>query len=137
MISIKGHKTFKAFTLQELLVVLMIIGVLTLLVLPNLLPLITKAKSTEAQLQLKHVHTLQKSYFYMHSKYSNDLVAIDFEQSKTTDKGGQANYLIEIVDAGADGFVAKATAVVDFDGDGAFNVWQIDQDNNLQEITKD
>ena len=47
-------KRLRAFTLQELLVVLIIIGILTLLVLPNLLPMITKAKSppSSASLQL-------------------------------------------------------------------------------------
>ncbi|MEX2379157.1 MAG: prepilin-type N-terminal cleavage/methylation domain-containing protein, partial [Vicingaceae bacterium] len=42
----------KAFTLTELLVVLIIVGILVLLALPKLMPLISKAKSTEAQLQL-------------------------------------------------------------------------------------
>lgn len=44
-----------AFTLHELLVVLVIIGILVLLALPRLMPLITRTKSTEAQLQLKHL----------------------------------------------------------------------------------
>jgi len=58
----------KAFTLTEILVVLLIIGILVLLALPNLMPLITKAKSTEAKLQLQHVYTLEKSYFYEKSR---------------------------------------------------------------------
>lgn len=127
----------KGFTLTELLIVLIIIGILVLMALPNLMPLIAKAKSTEAQLQLGHVHMLQKSYFYMYSKYSNDLHEIGFEQEKLADDGGTANYLIEIVKSTSAGFVARATSVTDFDGDGEFNVWEIDQDKNLVEVTKD
>ncbi len=130
-------KKLSAFTLTELLVVLVIIGILILLALPNLMPLISKAKSTEAKMQLKHVHTLEKSYFYMHSKYSDDLQEIGFEQQKLVTDDGNANYQIEIVEASVSGFKAKATAVVDFDGDGNFNVWEIDQDKNLKEVVKD
>ncbi len=127
----------KGYTLTELLVVLVIIGILLLVALPNLMPLISKAKATEAQMQLSHVHQLQKSYFYMHSKYSNELDAIDFIQEKLVTEGGNANYRIEVVEVGANVFKARATAVSDFDGDGVFNVWEIDQDKNMVEITKD
>jgi len=129
----------KAYTLTEILVVLVIIGILVLLALPNLLPLITKAKSTEAKVQLEHLSTLQKSFFYEKSKYSTDLNEIGFIQEKlTTDgKDGRANYKIEIVSANNTAFLARATAVADFDGDGTFNVWEIDQDKNLKEVTPD
>ena len=127
----------KAFTLTELLVVLCIIGILVLLALPNLMPLISKAKSTEAQLQLEHIHTLEKTYFYLHSKYSNTPSEIGFEPAKLVKDGGNANYLIEITDAGTNSFRAKATAVTDFDGDGTFNVLEVDQEKNLKEITPD
>lgn len=130
-------KKFSAFSLTELLVVLVIIGVLVLLALPNLMPLISKAKSTEAQLQLEHVYTLEKTYFYTNSKYSSDLSEIGFEQSKLTTTGGQANYLIEIVESSPSSFKAQAKAVVDFDQDGTFNIWEIDQDKGLKEIIKD
>jgi type IV pilus assembly protein PilE len=127
----------KAFTLTEVLVVLIIIGILILLALPNLMPLITKAKSTEAKLQLQHVYTLEKNYFYEKSRYSKDLTGIAFEQQKLSTVGGQANYRIEIIDAGNNSFRARATAVVDFNGDGNFNVWEIDQNQNLIETTPD
>lgn len=129
----------KAYTLTEILVVLVIIGILVLLALPNLLPLITKAKTTEAKIQLEHLTTLEKSFFYERSKYSTDLTEIGFIQEKlTTDgKDGKANYKITIVSATNTGFLARATAVADFDGDGVFNVWEIDQDKNLKEVTPD
>lgn len=125
------------FTLTELLIVLVIIGILVLLAMPRLMPLIAKAKSTEAQLQLGHVHALQKGYFYMYSKYSDDLEEIGFEQETLVTDDGTANYVIEMVEATATSFVARATAVVDFDGDGQFNVWEINQDKKLKEVTKD
>ncbi len=131
------QKKLNAFTLNELLVVLIIIGILILITLPSLMPLISKAKATEAQLQLGHLHTLQKSQFYMYSRYSADLYELGFEQEKLTTEGGRANYLIEIIEADVNGFVARATAVVDFDGDGTYNVWEVDQDKVLREITKD
>ncbi len=127
----------KAFTLTELLIVLCIIGILVLLALPNLMPLISKAKSTEAQLQLEHIHTLEKTFFYMHSKYSNNLEEINFEHSKLVPDGGTANYRIEIVEATNSSFKAKATSITDFDADGVFNVWEIDQDKKLSEVTPD
>lgn len=126
-----------AFTLTEVLIALVIIGILVLLALPNLMPLISKAKSTEAQLQLQHVYTLEKSYYYMHSKYSADLEEIDYEPVKGVKEGGAANYKIEIVNASDNSFKATATATVDFNGDGNFNVWEIDQEKNLKEVTKD
>ena len=133
------NKRLKAYTLTEILVVLCIIGILVLLALPNLLPLITKAKATEAKVQLEHVNTLEKNYFYEHSKYSTDLKEIGFVQEKlsTDGKDGRANYRIEIVNASNTTFTARATAVVDFNGNGVYNVWEVDQDKNIKEVTPD
>ncbi|WP_276090989.1 type II secretion system protein [Pedobacter sp. JY14-1] len=129
----------RAYTLTEILVVLVIIGILVLLALPNLMPLITKAKSTEAKMQLEHAHQLEKAYFYEHSKYSSSLPEIGFTQEKLSTDGadGKANYRLEVASATTTNFIVRATAVVDFDGDGTFNVWEIDQDKNLREVTAD
>lgn len=130
-------KKVTAFNLQELLVVLVIIGILVLLALPNLMPLIAKTKSLEAQTQLKHLYNLEKQHFYMHSKYSNDFNQIDFDAPKSVQENGNANYSYEIIESTNNAFKARATAVSDFDGDGIFNVWEINQDQNLIEVIKD
>lgn len=132
-------KKVKAYTLTEILVVLVIIGILVLLALPNLMPLITRAKTTEAKLQLEHLAKLEQSYFYEHSRYTTDLKELGFVQEKLSSDGkdGKANYKLEVISTNNNSFLAKATAVADFDGDGVYNVWQIDQNGTLKEVTAD
>jgi len=130
-------KKTPAFNLQELLVVLVIIGILILIALPNLMPMISKAKSIEAQAQLNSLYGLERTHFYMHSTYSSDLHAVDFIAPKTVKNGGRANYMYEIIESSNNTFKARATAITDFNGDGKFNVWEIDQDQNLKEVIKD
>lgn len=132
-----SKKKLEAFTLFELLIAMAIIGILTAMSVPVFLPLISKTKATEAQLQLQHVLMLEKNYFYINSKYSNSFSDLGFEQAKLVTEDGKANYKIEITDASVSGFTAKATAVSDFDGDGQFNVWQITADEKIKEVVPD
>ncbi|WP_179415920.1 type IV pilin protein [Mucilaginibacter sp. E4BP6] len=131
-------KKLTAYSLTEVLVVLCIIGILSYLAWANLSPVINRAHEAEAKVQLAHVYELEKSYFYEHSKYSTDLNEIGFVQEPLTteDKKGKANYRIDITDASNTTFTATATAVVDFSGNGTFNVWRIDQNQTLTEVTK-
>jgi len=133
------HNKIDGFTLTELLVVLVIIGILVLMALPVLMPLISKTRSIEAKQGLKHLYTLQKTHFYEFAKYSADLSKIGFEQEKLTTEGedGKSNYIFEIIRADSKGFSARATAIVDFDGDGQFNIWEIDEKSNLLETIAD
>lgn len=125
------------FSLTELMVVLVIVGVLVLLALPKLMPVVTKAKTTEAKLQLKQLYTLEQSYKYEHDRYSQILGEIGFEQEKPVAQGGQARYKIEIVSADERAFLAQATSAVDFDNDGVFNVWVVDETGAIKERTPD
>lgn len=127
----------KGMTLIELLLVLALIGILLSMAVPKLMPLIGRTKSLEAQMQLKHILNLEKNYFYINSKYSNNLDDIGFEQSKLVTEDGKANYKIEITEANNKSFTAKASSVTDFDQDGQLNLWQINQDEEIKEVTKD
>ena len=142
MLTYHMHKSFltkkvRALNLQETLIVLAIIGILLLLALPNLMPLISKAKSIEAQTQLKALYNSQTTYRYMYSKYTADVNELDFVAPKTVKENGTANYRYEIVSATNASFKARAEAVTDFDGDGVFNVWEIDENGNPKQIIKD
>ncbi|WP_299117810.1 general secretion pathway protein GspG [uncultured Winogradskyella sp.] len=134
---IREEHKIEAFNMQELLGVLAIIGILLLLALPNLMPRIAKTKALEAQLQLKYIHNTQITYRYLYSKYSTDMYELDFEPPKTTKENGTSNYSYEIVSASGTSFTARATAINDFDGDGVFNVWEMDESGVAKEKVKD
>ncbi len=120
-----------------MLMVMAIIGILLLLALPTFMPLISKTKAQEAKIQLKYISNLQTQYRYINSKYSMDFNEIDFQAPLSVNQGGTANYRYEIIEVSNGSFKARAEAIVDFDGDGVFNVWVIDENGNPKETIKD
>ena len=123
--------------MTELMVVLVIIGILTLIALPRFMNMTTKAKTTEAKMMLRNTHALMQAYYFEHDQYTNDLVLIGFEQAPTVENAGTARYTISIEVAEGAEFIALATAVVDFDKDGQFNVWEVNQHGIITERTPD
>ena len=130
-------KDESGFSLTELLVVIVIIGVLAALAIPKFLSVITKAKSTEAKLMLKQIYNLQESFYLEKDVYSKELGVLGFQTEKLVTEGGPARYKIEIPEASATEFIASATAVVDFDKDGVFNKWSINHEGLLKEEVPD
>ncbi len=126
-----------AFTLTELLLALAIVGILVYLALPDYSQVVSNAKATEAKLQLEHLYSLEKTHFYVHSKYSGELGDLGFQQQPLSTGGGNANYRIEVASASPTAFLVRATSVVDFDQDGIFNVWEMDQEKHLKEVSPD
>ena len=126
-----------ALNFIELLFALCIIGIITFIALPELKPMLVKARSLEAKTQLKHLYTLEQSYYYMNYKYSQSLEDIDYQHPVLVTNGGNAYYKIDVIEASSNTFRARATAITDFDGDGVFNVWEIDQDMKIEETVKD
>ena len=126
-----------AFSLAEILIVLAIMGILIMLVVPNQAGVASRTKSLEAQQELKMVQNLEYAYFLQFSKYSADLPGLNYIPHKTVINGGTANYEISIIEASPEGFKAKAEAVVDFNGDGKKNIWEIDKEGILIETQVD
>lgn len=127
----------KGFTLTEMLIVIVVIGILVLLAVPRYGKVVTKAKSTEAKIALEHLHSLEEAYYYEHDRYTSNPEELGFEQEKLVTEGGKARYKIEIIQADETGFKARATAVVDFDKDGVYNVWEVDESGNIKQVVAD
>ena len=125
------------FSLTEILVVIVIIGILVLLAMPKFTSVIGQAKKTEAKLMLKQLHTLQQTYYYANDRFADDLTAIGFDQERLVSDGGKARYRIEVVTADHQQYTGRATAVVDFDQDGNYNVWEVNQNGTIKQIRED
>jgi len=125
------------FSLTELLIVLAIIGILIMIAVPIYQNVTTRAKATEARTQLAFLHTLQRVYHLEYDSYSNSFEAIGFEHETMITEGGRARYEIEIVSADFTGYVATATSIIDFDNDGVYNKWQVDESGLVEQIVAD
>ena len=133
----KFLKQEDGFNLVELLVVIIIIGILVLLAMPRFSSVVSKAKETEAKIMLDHIHTLQQAYYFENDTYAKDLAALGFEQEQLVINGGTARYKIEIINANAYEYSVTATAVVDFDKDGTFNIWAITHEGRPKQSVPD
>jgi len=121
----------------QIMIGILIAGILTAMAVPSLMKMVTKAKQTEAKNQLDHIYSLERLYYLEFSKYSSELEKIDYDQQALVSEEGSARYKIEIIEAGTNTFTVRATSVEDFDGDGVYNTWEINQDKKLTETQKD
>jgi len=120
------------FTLIELMIVVVIIGILAALAIPKFMKVSGKAKTAEAKTILKEIFTLEKAHFNEHDYY------VAFASGSTCGQIGfdlpegnsRFNYQVTCTDSSAD-FEARATESVDVDGDGATTGYlTMNQDGN-------
>jgi len=104
----------KGFTLVELLVVIIIIGILASLAIPRFGKTADRAMETEAKLMLSQIQKLESVYYLEHKTYTKSLEKIGFEQEKlvTNDENGKARYLLNVLKADENGFTAEAVPQV-------------------------
>jgi type IV pilus assembly protein PilE len=134
---IKKNKKLKAASLINIMIYIIIAGLIVSLSVSPLQNMVTKAKQTEAKNELERIYTLQKMYHLEFSKYSPDLKEIGYEQGGLVTEGGRARYKIEIIEVSAGTYSARATCEEDFDNDGVFNMWEINQERVLKETQED
>ena len=64
------HRDSKGFTLIELMIVVVIIGILAALAIPRFMRATTKGKQCEAKLILKQIYTMQRAYRQRYDTYA-------------------------------------------------------------------
>lgn len=125
------------FTLTEILVAIVIVGILSVMAINQFDLLVTNTKTLEAKNQLRLIYEMQKMHKRMHDSYSSDFQKIGFEMARLKTDGGPANYRFEMVTAEMKTFTARATAVVDFDDDGTYNVWEVTESGEIRQVVAD
>jgi type IV pilus assembly protein PilE len=131
----KFHRNSKGFTLIELMIVVVIIGILAALAIPRFMRSTTKSKQSEAKQLLKQIYTMERAYRQEFNVYGC--------LGLTADSAAQAAFAVIGVDvmanaryaytlAGtASGFNATATAT-GLDDDATSDIWMIDETGNLR-----
>lgn len=123
----KQTKKLKAFSLNELLVVMVIVGILAAIAIPQFSDYTAKAYRTEAEGMLNAIKNRQDAYRMGKFEFSTDLKKIGFETPPKESEGGNSVYTYEVIEADKTTFVAQAKADKDYDGDGQFEVITINQ----------
>ncbi len=133
-------KNRRGFTLIELMVVIVIVGILSGLALASFLKVTPKAKQSEARLILKQIYTNEMTrrqqcdgYFIPAASASaaNPLAFKDI----LIEIAGNAKYTYSIT-GDSNTFVATATSGI-LDNDATIDTWTIDQTGNMVCVSDD
>jgi len=122
------------FTLIELMIVVVIIGILAALAVPRFMTAGTKSKQSEAKQILKQIYSMQRAYFVEYDTYAlNGVIAnagdpLAFSLLAIEMMPG-VRYSYTMTVPSPDQFTCTATA--NLDDDAAIDTWTIDNTGNL------
>ena len=136
----KFHRNQKGFTLIELMIVVVIIGILAAMAIPRFMQATTKTKQAEAKSILKQIYVMEQTYRQEYNAYWGNGVTASAAAPATMGRigaeiGSTARYTYSLV-AAVNTFTATATSGI-LDDDAAVDTWTMNEQGVLTCMSDD
>ncbi|OGC93998.1 MAG: hypothetical protein A2142_07265 [candidate division Zixibacteria bacterium RBG_16_48_11] len=136
----KQRKSQEGFTLMELMIVVVVIGILAALAVPRFLKAGARSKQSEAKSILKQIYVMERAYRQENDTYVFGVGAGPGQNITPliVEIMNNARYSY-VISGGTNSFTATATTIsaTGLDDDATLDIWQVDDRGRLAAVSDD